>query len=162
MILACTSAAADYVRYFKVTGGWAVTCWWDRVTDKENCSLESPPPSGDPGPGHSVVRIMETPADGLTVTIEIRGIADPRRPIHLEVDGTALPAAALDPAYMARWQGRQADALIAHWLKAGRAVLIWRDRNGGKKKKNINLQGLREALGDFRSNLRRRGVLGKF
>lgn len=158
-ILAPTIAGADYVRYFKVSGGWAVTCWWDRVTNRENCSLESPPPSAGPERSGSVMRIMQTKPDAFDITIEIRGIADPGSPVRLEIDGKPLSPAGLDPAYRARWQGAQAKSIIGLLQSAQQAMLIWRDRNGAENKEKIILNGFPEALADFQSNLRRRGVL---
>jgi hypothetical protein len=114
------AAPVGYVYYLQTFGDWTVTCGRDESSGRDNCTLSAPPPERH---GESQIEIGDGQGGNDAVIVRVRGALMPESPIYLRID--AQPPHQIQPNRFGegRWNGTEADAIIAELNSGQRAVV---------------------------------------
>jgi hypothetical protein len=114
------AAPVGYVYYLQTFGDWTVTCGRDESSGRDNCTLSAPPPERH---GESQIEIGDGQNGNDAVIVRVRGALMPESPIYLRIDAQAPHQTQPNRFGEGRWNGTEADAIIAELNSGQRAVV---------------------------------------
>ena len=156
-LLLAAPAAPAYVTFHQVFGDWAVTCWRDEATGRDDCAMSAPAPRLDRAPA-GVVRVTEPDAGGFAVAVEARRATAAGGGVRLQVDAGTVLEAPLGADYVARWASTEAGPVVAEMLE-GRTLTVSTPAPGAAHEEALSLQEFGRAFEALRISLRRRGII---
>lgn len=142
------AAPVGYVYYLQTFGDWTVTCGRDEASGRDSCTLGAPPPERH---GDSQIEIGSGQGgDDGGVTVRVRGALMQGSPLYLRVDAKSPHQTQPNRFGEGRWNGDEAEAIIAE-LNAGQRAVI-RSFSGPPPTPVdafFSLERFRDALADF-------------
>ncbi|MDZ3838211.1 MAG: DUF2914 domain-containing protein [Rhodospirillales bacterium] len=114
------AAPVGYVYYLQTFGDWTVTCGRDESSGRDNCTLSAPPPDRR---GESQIEIGDGQGDNDAVIVRVRGALMPESPLYLRVDGKSPHQTQPNRFGEGRWNGQEAEAVVAELSSGQRAVV---------------------------------------
>lgn len=118
--LEVAAAPVGYVYYLQTFGDWTVTCGRDESSGRDNCTLSAPPPDRR---GESQIEIGDGQSDNDAVIVRVRGALMPDSPLYLRVDGKPPHQTQPNRFGEGRWNGQEAEAIVAELSSGQRAVV---------------------------------------
>jgi hypothetical protein len=118
--LEVAAAPVGYVYYLQTFGDWTVTCGRDESSGRDNCTLSAPPPDRR---GESQIEIGDGQGDNDAVIVRVRGALMPESPLYLRVDGKPPHQTQPNRFGEGRWNGQEAEAVVAELSSGQRAVV---------------------------------------
>lgn len=114
------AAPAGYVYYLQTFGDWTVTCGRDESLGRDNCTLSAPPPERH---GETQIELGNGQGDNDAVIVRVRGALMPESPLYLRVDDRAPHQTQPNRFGEGRWNGEEAETIIAE-LNAGQRAVV--------------------------------------
>lgn len=141
------AAPIGTVFYLQTFGDWTVTCGRDESSGRDNCTLSSPPPERR---GDTQLEIGSGQGASDAVIVRARGALMPDSPLYLRIDGKPPHQTLPNRFGEGRWNGEEAEVIVAELNSGGRAVV--RSFSGPPPTPRdafFSLDRFRDALADF-------------
>lgn len=141
------AAPIGTVFYLQTFGDWTVTCGRDEPTGRDNCTLSSPPPERR---GDTQIEIGSGQGASDAIIVRARGALMPDSPLYLRIDGKPPHQTQPNRFGEGRWNGEEAETIVAELNSGGRAVV--RSFSGpppAPRDAFFSLDRFRDALADF-------------